>query len=83
MKNKIALMTAFTGILGKPLYDKSKIYAKVLKKAVDLNNEYKNLKLNDKYKHALINCLMIQSQQSQEEIKAIYQNSVKVIDLYA
>lgn len=61
-------MMTLAGIAGKKLYDTSEPYIDALKYNIDLYNEYHNQRLNDKYKHSLINCLMTQKGKEGEEV---------------
>lgn len=57
-------------------------YTRLLSDIVDLNQQYRPLPYNDKYKHAMINCLMSQKGEKGEKVASLLSGLKENYDVY-
>ena len=57
-------------------------YINSIKNVVSYNNQYNPMKVNDKYKHALINCLMAQNGKKAEKVAQIISGLKENYDVF-
>ena len=57
-------------------------YVNSLKNIINLNNQYSPMKMNDKYKHAMINCFMAQNGTKSEKIAQLISGLKENYDIF-